>query len=90
MNNNFDPLYSRYADMDFTDAKPVAAVPALAKLQAEAGSKTRISMQLDNSIVAVFKARAEMAGKSYQALMRGVLQQAAQTSVRARRSVSAA
>lgn len=35
MNNNSDPMFDRYADMDFSDAKPVSDVPALAKLQAE-------------------------------------------------------
>jgi hypothetical protein len=32
-----DPIFDRYAEMDFTEAKPVAQVPVLAKLQAEHG-----------------------------------------------------
>jgi hypothetical protein len=30
MKNNSDPMFARYADMNFTDAKPVAEIPALA------------------------------------------------------------
>ncbi len=42
MSNNSDPLLARYAEMDFSDAKPAAEIPALAKLQAEHGGKSRI------------------------------------------------
>jgi len=28
MSNNSDPLFDRYAEMDFSDAKPVAEIPA--------------------------------------------------------------
>jgi hypothetical protein len=41
MSNSSDPMFDRYADMDFTDAKPVAEVPALVKLQAAHGGKSR-------------------------------------------------
>lgn len=75
MNNNSDPMYERYADMDFTDAKPVSQVPALAKLQAEHGNKTRITMRVDSETLAIFKARAEMCGGSYQTLMNEALKQ---------------
>jgi hypothetical protein len=34
MNNSSDPIFDRYADLDFTDARPVAEVPALSRLQA--------------------------------------------------------
>jgi hypothetical protein len=34
MSNNSDSMFEKYADMDFTDAKPVSEVPALANLQA--------------------------------------------------------
>lgn len=30
MSNNSDPLFDRYAEMNFSDAKPVAEIPALA------------------------------------------------------------
>lgn len=48
MNNNSDPLYKQYADLDFSDAKPIAEIPALAQLQAEQGGKSRITMCEDN------------------------------------------
>lgn len=32
-----DPIFGRYAEMDFTGAKPVSQVPVLAQLQAEHG-----------------------------------------------------
>jgi hypothetical protein len=33
-----DPIFKRYAEMDFNGAKPVSQVPVLAKLQAEHGA----------------------------------------------------
>ena len=75
MNNNSDPLFDRYAELDFSSAKPVAEIPALAKLQAEHGSKSRITMRADNETLAIFKARAEMSGRSYQTLMNEALRQ---------------
>lgn len=47
MSKPSDPLHDRYADLDFTDAKPVSAIPALARLQAEAVGKTRITLRPD-------------------------------------------
>jgi len=78
MSNNSDPMFARYADMDFTDAKPVAEVPTLARLQAEHGGKSRITIRVDNATLAVFKARAEMTGGNYQTLINEALMQAAQ------------
>ena len=78
MSNNSDPLFDQYADMDFTEAQPVAKVPALAKLQAAQGRKSRITMRVDNDTLAVFKARAEMTGGNYQTLMNEALSQFAQ------------
>jgi predicted DNA binding CopG/RHH family protein len=78
MSNNSDPMFDRYANMDFADAKPVTQVPALAKLQAEHGGKSRITMRVDNATLAVFKARAEMTGGNYQTLMNEALSQVVQ------------
>lgn len=78
MSNNSDPLFDRYANIDFNDAKPVSAVPALAKLQAEQGGKSRVTMRLDNEVLAIFKARAEMTGGNYQTLINQALRDAAQ------------
>jgi uncharacterized protein (DUF4415 family) len=78
MNANFDPEYDRYADLDFADAKPVAEIPTLARLQAEHGGKSRITIRVDNATLAVFKARAEMTGGNYQTLINEALRQVAQ------------
>jgi uncharacterized protein (DUF4415 family) len=78
MSNNSDPLFDRYSDMDFSDAKPVSEIPALAKLQAEHGGKSRITMRVDNDTLAIFKARAEMTDGNYQTLMNEALRQFAQ------------
>jgi uncharacterized protein (DUF4415 family) len=77
MKTNSDPMYKKLKNTDFVDAWPVSSVPALAKLQAEAGGKTRITMRLDNDVLAVFKARAEMTGGSYQTLINDALKQVA-------------
>ena len=77
MKANSDPMYNKHKNTDFADAKPVSAVPALVKLQAESGGKTRITMRLDNDVLAVFKARAEMTGGSYQTLINDALKQVA-------------
>ena len=78
MNNNSDPEYERYADLDFSAAKPVTQVPPLAKFQAQAGRKSRITLRVDNTTLAVFKARAEMSGGNYQTLINDALRQFAQ------------
>ena len=78
MNNSSDPMYDHYADMDFSTAKPVVEVPALAKLQADHGGKSRITMRVDNTTLAVFKARAEMCGGNYQTMMNMALRQYAE------------
>jgi uncharacterized protein (DUF4415 family) len=78
MNNNSDPIFKQYADMDFNTAKPVKDIPALAKLQAVQGGKSRITMRVDNATLAVFKVQAEMSGGSYQTLMNEALAEFAQ------------
>jgi uncharacterized protein (DUF4415 family) len=78
MSNNSDPLYDQYADMDFSDAKHAHEIPALARLQAEQSGKTRITMRIDNKTLAVFKARAAIAGSSYQTMINEALRQFAE------------
>jgi len=78
MSNNSDPMFDQYAKLDFADAKPVAEVPALARLQALQGGKSRITMRVDSATLAVFKAKAEMTGGNYQTLMNEALRQFAQ------------
>ncbi len=75
MNNNSDPLFDRYADLDFGDAKPVAEVPALARLQAEQGGESQITVRVDTAVLAAFKSRADRTGSSYQTLMNEALRQ---------------
>jgi uncharacterized protein (DUF4415 family) len=65
-------------EYDFTDAKRVKDVPHLAKLQAESGNKTRITMRVDSAVLALFKVRAEMSGGSYQTMMNEALKQYSQ------------
>jgi uncharacterized protein (DUF4415 family) len=78
MSNNSDPLFDRYAGMDFTEAKPISEISALAQLQTEHGGKSRITMRVDNDTLAIFKVRAEMSGGNYQTLMNEALRQFAQ------------
>ena len=78
MKANSDKVYDKYKDYDFSAATPVAETPHLAKLQAEAGGKSRITMRVDNDVLAVFKARAEMSGGNYQTLMNEALKQFSQ------------
>ena len=75
MNNSSDPLFDDLADLDFSEAKPVAEVPALARLQAERGNQSQVTMRVDNRILAAFTARAEMVGSNYQTLMNDALRQ---------------
>jgi uncharacterized protein (DUF4415 family) len=70
-----DKMFDKYKDYVFSDAKTVAETPHLAKLQAEAGGKSRITMRVDNDVLATFKARAEMIGGNYQTLMNDALKQ---------------
>lgn len=62
-------------EYDFSRAKRATTVPHLAKLQAEVAGKTRITMRVDNTVLAAFKARAEASGGSYQTMMNEALRQ---------------
>lgn len=64
-------------EYDFTGAKRAKDVPHLAKLQAEvAGGKTRITILLDDDVLAAFRARADSEGKGYQTLINAALRAA--------------
>lgn len=78
MKTSSDNMHNKFKDYDFADAKPVAETPHLSKLQLEAGGKSRITMRVDNDVLAIFKARAEMIGGNYQTLMNDALKQFAQ------------
>jgi uncharacterized protein (DUF4415 family) len=78
MKNSSDKMYEKFKDYDFSDAKPVAQMQHLVKLQAHAGGKARITMRVDSDILAIFKARAEINGGNYQTMMNDALRQAVQ------------
>ncbi len=60
-------------EYDFTHAKRANEVPHLAQLQAENTSKSRITIFLDDDILATFKERATQSGKGYQTLINEAL-----------------
>ena len=62
-------------EYDFTGAKRATDVAHLARLQADMAGKTRITMRVDNAVLAVFKARAESGGGNYQTMMNEALKQ---------------
>lgn len=62
-------------EYDLSDARPVEDFPQLAKLQAEAKGKTRITIMLDNMVIEGFKYLAEKEGVGYQTLINRVLRQ---------------
>ena len=58
-----------------SETKPVKDFPELAKLQAEAKGKTRITIMLDNVVIEGFKYLAEEEGVGYQTLINRVLRE---------------
>lgn len=64
-------------DHDFSTAKRAKDVPHLARLRKQAKGKTRITIMLDNDVLADFRARAEAEGIGYQTLINRTLRQAA-------------
>jgi len=63
-------------EYDFSKAKRAKDVPHLARLQAEAKGKTRITIMLDNFVVEAFRELAEAEGIGYQTLINRTLRQA--------------
>lgn len=62
-------------EYDFSSAKRAKDIPHLAKLQAEMAGKSRVTMRVDNAVLAAFKARAESSGGNYQTMMNEALKQ---------------
>ena len=60
------------SEYDFSQAKPVSEVPHLVKLQAQ-GGKTRITMYIDDDVLAAFRVQAEQRGIGYQTAINQVL-----------------
>ena len=73
MQTSSDNMYDKFKDYDFSDAKPVVAIPALATLQAESSGKSRITMYLDDDVLAAFRRQAEEQGIGYQTAINQVL-----------------
>ena len=63
-------------EYDFSGAKRARDVPHLARLQAEAKGKTRITIMLDNFVIEAFREMAEAEGIGYQTLINRTLRQA--------------
>jgi uncharacterized protein (DUF4415 family) len=62
-------------EYDFSNAKRARDLPHLAKLQAEAKGKTRITIMLDNQVIALFRLLAEEQGIGYQTLINQTLRE---------------
>ncbi len=62
-------------EYDFSTARRAQDVPHLARLQAEAKGKSRITIMLDNDVLAAFRSRAEVEGIGYQTLINQTLRQ---------------
>ena len=63
-------------EYDFSKAKRAKDVPHLVKLQKAQKRKTRISIMLDEDVIAGFRQRAEAAGIGYQTEINRVLNEA--------------
>ncbi len=59
-------------EYDFSQAKRASEIPHLAKLQAQ-GGKTRITMYVDDEVLAAFRTQAESQGIGYQTAINQVL-----------------
>jgi len=62
-------------DYEFSKANRGKDVPHLAKLQAEAKGKSRITIMLDNDVLMAFRAKADVEGIGYQTLINRVLRE---------------
>lgn len=61
---------------DFSKATRAKNVPHLARLQAEAKGKSRITIMLDNDLLMAFRAKADAEGIGYQTLINQALREA--------------
>jgi len=73
MSNNPDPIYQLYADLDFSDAKPVAEVPALARRQAQRATTSTLTIEVDTALLSTIKARADDSGQHCRLLINEAL-----------------
>jgi uncharacterized protein (DUF4415 family) len=68
-------------EYDFSKAKRAKDVPHLAKLQAEAKGKTRITIMLDNFVIEAFRQLAEQEDIGYQTLINRRLRESLETNL---------
>ena len=66
-------------EYDFSKARRAKDVPHLAKLQAEAKGKTRITIMLDNFVIEAFRQLAEQEDIGYQTLINRRLRESLET-----------
>jgi uncharacterized protein (DUF4415 family) len=64
-------------EYDFSKARRAKDIPHLSKLQAESKGKTRITIMLDNDLLAAFRSRALSEGTGYQTLINSALRRLA-------------
>lgn len=62
-------------EYDFSRAKRAKDIPHLAKLQAEAKGKTRVTIMLDNFVIEAFRELAKSEGIGYQTLINRALRE---------------
>ena len=65
-------------EYDFSKARRAGDVPHLAKLQAKAKGKTRITIMLDNVVIDAFRQLADQEGVGYQTLINRKLRESLQ------------
>lgn len=63
-------------EYDFSKARRAKTVPHLARLQAAAKGKTRITIMLDNDVLMTYRAKADEEGLGYQTLINRTLRKA--------------
>ena len=64
-------------EYNFSKGKRAKEIPHLAKLQADAASKSRITIMLDDDVLDYFRAQAKKRGTGYQTLINSTLREAA-------------
>ena len=62
-------------EFDFSRARRAKDTPHLAKLQAEAKGKTRVTIMLDNFVIEAFRELAKAEGIGYQTLINRTLRE---------------
>ena len=72
------PVSDKAPQVDHTAGIQQGCDTTLQELEGEAVGKSRITMRIDNDVLAAFKAKADKTGGSYQTMMNSALKQFAQ------------